>query len=166
MATSSPTVPERAPLTPFRELIRVFGLLERVMNPYFARFGITGAQWGVLRNLHRAEQEGHVGLRPGDLAERLLVRPPSVTTLVDRLERAGLVRRDGVPEDQRAKVVVLTSAGHALLERVLAVHDGQIAAVMGGLSAADQAQLGRLLYRMGRHLETLAEGGRLEKESA
>src|SRR4051794_16191031 len=133
MSATSPSVPERTPLTPFRELIRIYGLLERVMNPYFARFGISGAQWGVLRNLHRAEQEGHAGLRLGDLAERLLIRPPSVTTLVDRLERAGLVRRDGVPEDQRAKVVVVTPAGHALLERVLAVHDDQIAAVMGGL---------------------------------
>src|SRR5918911_5429156 len=92
----------------FRELIRVFGLLERVMQPYFARFGISGSQWGVLRNLHRAEQEGLAGLRLTDLSERLLIRPPSVTGVVDRLEAGRLVVRVAEPSDLRAKRVALT----------------------------------------------------------
>src|SRR5262245_15454240 len=78
-----------------RELVHAFGLLDRVMQPYFAKFGISGSHWGVLRNLHRAEQEGLPGLRLTDLSERLLIRPPSVTGVVDRLERAGLVNRGG-----------------------------------------------------------------------
>src|SRR5689334_17864495 len=100
----------------FRELLRVFGLLERVMQPYFAHFGISGSQWGVLRNLHRAEQQGVPGLRLTDLSERLLIRPPSVTGVVDRLERAGLVVRDGAPYDMRAKQVALTAKGRELVE--------------------------------------------------
>src|SRR5205814_2284054 len=95
----------------FRELIRTLGLLERVQQTFFARFGISGSQWGVLRHLHRAEQEGLAGLRLTDLSDRLLVRPPSVTGVVDRLERAGLVVREGSPTDQRAKQVALTNAG-------------------------------------------------------
>src|SRR6516162_5894518 len=98
----------------FRELIRTLGLLERVMQAYFARFGISGSQWGVLRNLHRAEGEGLPGLRLTDLSERLLVRPPSVTGAVDRLERAGLVTRGGSATDHRAKLVRLTPKGRNL----------------------------------------------------
>src|SRR5438132_3267939 len=101
--------------TAFRELIRTFGLLEQVMNPYFARFGISGAQWGVLRNLHRAEMEGLPGLRLTDLSERLLIRPPSVTGVVDRLERGKLVERSGSPTDLRAKRVSLTPRGRQLV---------------------------------------------------
>ena len=67
----------------FRELIRTFGLVERVMQPYFASFGITGSQWGALINLHRAEQDGSPRLRLSALGERLLIRPPSVTGLID-----------------------------------------------------------------------------------
>jgi DNA-binding MarR family transcriptional regulator len=137
----------------FRELIRVFGLVERVMQPYFAQFGISGAQWSVLRNLHRAEQEGHAGLRLTDLGERLLVRPPSVTGVVDRLEKVGLVARDGVPEDLRAKQVVLTDKGRRILERVLAAHQEQLDAVMSGLAREEQAELHRLLGKLGRHLD-------------
>src|ERR1700732_2583992 len=91
----------------FRALIHTLGLVERVMQPYFASFGISASQWGVLRTLHRAEQEGLPGLRLTDLGERLLIRPPSVTGVVDRLERAGLVERAGSPFDMRAKQVAL-----------------------------------------------------------
>jgi MarR family 2-MHQ and catechol resistance regulon transcriptional repressor len=140
----------------FRELIRVFGLVERIMQPYFAQFGISGAQWSVLRNLHRAEQEGHAGLRLTDLSERLLVRPPSVTGVVDRLEKVGLVSRVGDPEDLRAKQVALTDKGRRLLERVLAAHQGQLDAVMSGLSRAEQDELHRLLGKLGRHLTGMA----------
>jgi DNA-binding MarR family transcriptional regulator len=141
------------PDSPFRELIRIFGLLERQMHPYFARFGISGAQWGVLRNLYRAEEEeGLGGLRLTDLSERLLVRPPSVTGIVDRLERVGLVQRDSVSSDLRAKQVSLTAQGRSVVRRVLAVHPDQIAYVMGGLSTREQADLGRLLYKLRLHL--------------
>src|SRR5436305_1742507 len=106
----------------FRELIRTFGLAERVMQPYFARFGISGSQWGVLRNLHRAEQEGAPGLRLTELSDRLLVRPPSVTGVVDRLERAGLVTRHESTIDLRAKPVGLTAPGRRLAGRAPDVH--------------------------------------------
>src|SRR5207244_550913 len=104
----------------FRELVRTLGLLERVMQPHFARFGISGAQWGILRNLHREEQKGMPALRLTDLSERLMIRPPSVTGVVDRLERSGLAVRDGSPTDFRAKRVLLTSKGREVVERVLA----------------------------------------------
>src|SRR6266852_1954160 len=133
----------------FRELLRVLGLLERVMQPYFARFGISGSQWGVLRNLHRAEQEGLPGLRLTDLSERLLIRPPSVTGVVDRLERGGLVVRGSSPTDLRAKRVSLTPQGRRLIDRVLQNHGRQLERVMGGLTGEEQAELHRLLTRLG-----------------
>src|SRR6185369_14977576 len=142
----------------FREMIRLFGLLEKVMQPYFARFGISGSQWGVLRTLHRAESEGLTGLRLTDLGDRLLIRPPSVTGIVDRLERVGLVVRDGSPEDLRAKLVRLTGKGRQIVGQVLAVHGEQIEKVLGCLNPAEQERLHRLLSRVGLHLESLLAG--------
>jgi DNA-binding MarR family transcriptional regulator len=143
-----------------REFVRVVGLLERVMQPYFARFGISGSQWGLLRTLYRTEQEGgQTGLRLTDLSDRLLIRPPSVSGAVDRLERAGLVVRDSSAADHRAKLVGLTDKGRALIERVLAVHEKQISSVLGGLSSQEQAEFHRLLGRFGQHLEGLVARG-------
>ena len=139
----------------FRELIHTFGLIERVMQPYFAQFGISGSQWGVLRTLHRAEREGNPSLRLTDLGQRLLIRAPSVTGVVDRLTRAGLVSRDESPTDLRSKCVALTDEGRQLVDRVLRIHGRQIETVLGGLSADEQQSLQTLLQRLGYHLDDL-----------
>lgn len=142
----------------FREFLRTYGLLERFMQPYFAKFGISGSGWGVLRNLQRAESEGSSGLRLSELSERMLIRPPSVTGVVDRLERDGLVARRNDPTDQRAKRVGLTQAGRQLVQRVLIGHQRQIDSAMGGLSEKEQSQLLRLLTQMREHLEKFPAG--------
>src|SRR6266566_1599887 len=77
----------------FHALLRSFGLVRQVMEPYFAPFGISGPQWGVLRVLQRAESNGEAALRLSELGQRLFVQPPSVTGVADRLERQGLVQR-------------------------------------------------------------------------
>jgi DNA-binding MarR family transcriptional regulator len=145
--------------TAFRSFIRTFGLVERAMQSHFQAFGISGSQWGVLRNLHRAEEAGEGGLRLTDLSHRLLIRPPSVTGAVDRLEDAGLVARTAVPGDLRAKRVALTAEGRAVVERVLTVHGRQIAKVMAGLSTDEQHELNRLLTRLGENLQLSARPG-------
>ena len=147
----------------FRELIRTFGAAERVMQPYFARFGISGAQWGVLRHLYRAEEEGLPDLRLTELSERLLVRPPSMVGVVDRLERADLVFRDGSPTDLRAKRIGLTPRGRRLVRRILAVHEEQMDTVLAGLTKAEQDELRRLLILWRRHLEHLLNEGEAVK---
>ncbi|HEV3142584.1 MAG TPA: MarR family transcriptional regulator [Gemmataceae bacterium] len=156
IANSHPAVDSSATRA-FREFLRVFGLVERAMQPYFARFGISGSQWGVLRNLFRAETEGATGLRVSVLSERLLIRPASVTGVVDRLERAGLVARESDPTDHRAKFVRLTKLGRQLVERVLASHQRQIEDVFGGLKVEEQMRLHGLLMRLGEHLESLTD---------
>ena len=143
---------------PLRELIRNFGLVERIMQPYFARFGISGSQWGILRNLHRAEEEGLRGLRLSELSQRLLIRPPSVTGLVDRLVRAGMVARDGSTADLRVKEVQLTRNGRRLVERILEGHQDHVDYLLAGLSDDDQRDLMRLLSKWRDHLENVLHG--------
>lgn len=150
--TAAPVATE----TTYRTLLRTCGLLKNAMEPYFARFGITSAQWAVLRTLQRAGSSSKDGLRLTDLSERLLIQPPSVTGVVDRLERLGLVSREASSTDMRAKRVVLTSAGTQLVDKILRGHAERIHDVLGGLSEVEQADLNRLLERLGEHLEQVA----------
>jgi len=153
----STPIPAGPTETTFRTLLRTIGLLKRVMEPYFAQAGISGSQWAVLRALHRAEEEGLNEVRQKDLSERLLIRPPSVTGIVERLCRSGWVARSNSPTDQRAKQVYLTPAGRELVQRVLKRHGTQVRAVLGALNESEQAQLGELLGRLSLHLQNLAE---------
>jgi DNA-binding MarR family transcriptional regulator len=145
----------------FRQLVRVYGLLGRVMHPYFARHGISGSQWGVLRTLYRAEQEGDTLVRLTDLSERLIVRPPSLTGVIDRLVRMGLVGRGTSERDRREKPVHLTAEGRTLVAKILEKHDQKIDTLLAGLNEAEQQKLQTLLGRLGTHLQILAdaEGG-------
>lgn len=140
----------------FRSLVRTCGLLRRVQEPYFQRLGISGAQWGVLRVLHRAEQEGSAGMRLAELSDRLLIRPPSVTGVIDRLERMGLVSRQAAPDDLRARHVRLTTSGRRLLQDSLVSHGRRTQSLMSGLSAAEQESLRAALEKLCVHLEAMA----------
>jgi DNA-binding MarR family transcriptional regulator len=62
----------------------------------------------------------------GTLAERLLLRPHSVTGLVDRLQKLGLVDRLSAPHDRRQVVVQLTARGTALLASLSASHRAEL----------------------------------------
>jgi DNA-binding MarR family transcriptional regulator len=149
--------PEPATERAFRDLVRTIGLLERVMQPQFARFGISGSQWAALRTLHRAELEGQDNLRITDLSDRLLIRPPSVTGVIDRLERGQLVVRDPAPDDLRSRCIRLTDRGRQLVSRVTGVYGEQVERALGGLRPDDQTELQRLLGRLSAHLQSLLE---------
>lgn len=71
--------------------------------------GVTGPQRLVLRLIGRA---GRVA--PGELAEILHVHPSSLTGVLHRLERAGLVRRTPDPSDGRRVILALTARGQTL----------------------------------------------------
>jgi len=144
-------------LRTFRGYLRGYGLIRNVMEPYFEQFGISGAQWGVLRVLHDAQGKHSAGLRLTDLCQRLLVKPPSITVMVDRMERVGLLKRIVSATDQRTKCVALAPAGRRLVRQVLRVHTHQIRQVLAGLSRKEQAQLCRLLERMEVHLSSLVK---------
>ena len=141
---------------PLREFVRAYGLLERAMQPYFQKFGITPSQWGMLRTLFRAERNGERGLRLTDLSDRLLVRPPSVTAAVVRLRRAAMLRRERIAGDRRAWLIQLTLKGRRLVERVLRGHAKQLNLVLGGLSAHQQEDLMGMMRQWSAHLERLA----------
>ena len=152
----APAAP-KAPISELalREFGRAWALFHETMRPYFARFGISDAQWAVLRTLQRAEDASLAPLRLTDIGARLLVRPPSVTGVVDRLERDGLVLRRPAPDDNRAKRVVLTSSGRALVRRVVRHHPSQIRRILGGLENGDVRAMHRVMARFAEHLQEL-----------
>jgi DNA-binding MarR family transcriptional regulator len=156
-APINPPAPEFRPDRTFRVLIHTFGLHRRVMEPFFAQFGISGSQWGVLRALHRAEQEKLQWLRLTDLGNRLIVRPPSITGVVDRLQRMGLLERTSLPDDRRAKRVSLTTRGREKVNEVLAALPGHTNSIVDVLPPADRERLQNLLEILGGRLQTLAD---------
>jgi DNA-binding MarR family transcriptional regulator len=80
-----------------------------------------------------------------ELATHLGLDKSSMTGLVDRAEKRGLLRRDPSPHDGRAVQVSLTEQGHELARVLTADADRRIRALTTSLTEAQQAQLSRLV---------------------
>lgn len=101
---------------------------DRVLRP----LGLTFARYEVLMLLSFSRR----GALPlGKVGERLQVRPASVTSAVDRLERQGLVERVPNPADGRGTLAQLTPAGRRTAARAT---DAMNAEVFPGLGLDDR----------------------------
>jgi DNA-binding MarR family transcriptional regulator len=95
-------------------LMRVQQLVIARLDALLKPFGLTFARYEALVLLTFSSR-GSLPL--GKMGERLQVHPTSVTSIVDRLESAGLVVRRRHPEDGRAVLAEITKSGRALVER-------------------------------------------------
>ena len=83
-----------------------------------------------------------------DLGEALAVKRPNMVALIDRLETRGLVTREVLARDRRNQVLTLTPAGTALLAQTDARLDALENAAFADWSAAERAQVARMLRRI------------------
>lgn len=118
----------------------VLAEVDRALRP----FGLTFARYEVLVLLLFSRRGS---LPMGKMGHRLMVHPTSVTSIVDRLERDGLVRRVAHAEDRRIILAELTANGRELVLRatkaVEAVRFG-----LGELSDRELDQLTRVIAKL------------------
>lgn len=94
-------------------------LLRRLEAELVASQGMTLAEFDVLVQLWFAED---ARLRMTELSERVRLSRSGITRLVDRLARAGFVKRGRCASDRRGTWAILTPAGNARLRRARPVH--------------------------------------------
>ncbi|HSB53405.1 MAG TPA: MarR family transcriptional regulator [Gemmatimonadales bacterium] len=140
-------------LSTFVKLRRsVNGLGARLNGPLGKDHGLTETQFGVLEALY------HLGPMPqARLCEKLLVSGSNLTTVIDNLERGGLVRRDPNPEDRRAYLIRLSDAGKSLIARAFPEHAVRVRALLGVLTQVEQRELGRLCRKLGLGMAAVQE---------
>ncbi|MFE7979238.1 MarR family winged helix-turn-helix transcriptional regulator [Streptomyces shenzhenensis] len=101
--------------------------------------GMPHLYYSILANLSDAPEHR---LRMTDLAERSKITRSRLTYAVTRLEKDGLVRREGCPSDRRGSIAALTEEGVAVLERTAPGHVETVrAAVFDHLSEEQVGQL-------------------------
>jgi len=89
------------------------------------------------------------------LAERLLITGASITSLVDTLERRGLVRRVRPDSDRRIVLIELTDAARPVIDAYLAEVTALHAAEFAIFTADEREQLTTMLARLAAHISTL-----------
>lgn len=123
-------------------------------DEFFRGHGITDVQFNVMMLLKNQSGE-RGGLTQIELSEMMLVNRANITTLIDRMEKAGHVVRTPDPDDRRYNIVKLTRAGIACHAQVAARYMEQVGDIMGALSKQERQTLVQLLTRLRNRLDTL-----------
>jgi MarR family 2-MHQ and catechol resistance regulon transcriptional repressor len=136
---------ERRALDAFIALMRASEAVTARTHGHLADAGLTIGQFGALEALH------HLGpLRTTELARKLLRSPGNMTTVLDNLERGGLVRRAQEAGDRRCTTVSITARGTALMRDVFPRHVERLTRDLAVLTADEQDELKRLCQKLGR----------------
>ena len=123
-------------------ILRTAALIERYYAQVVARSGLTTQQYNVLRILRGAGDEGLPTLV---IRDRMIHEAPGITRLLDKLESAGLARRERTSSDRRQVFCFITEKGMQLLTDLDDEMRAADEVAVGNLSEADQRQLLKLL---------------------
>lgn len=118
--------------------------LRRAQAQRLAPLGLTPAQERALRIITRSEEPP----RMAELADHLGIVPRSVTTVIDALEEAGLVRREIDPRNRRAILLHLTEGGAAVRDDLREARRSAAEALFAPLTEDERETLARLLLAL------------------
>ncbi len=122
-------------------------------DQFMKPLGVTRAQWWVLAYLSR-----HDGMMQTQLADVLEVGKASLGDVIESLERNGWVERRPDPTDKRAKRVYLAKAAQGLIKRMTTMEIEFNGQILGELSSAERAELGRSLQKIKQALSRAIPG--------
>jgi len=121
-------------------------LMTKVYKPLLQALGLTYPQYLAMMVLWEKD-----GLTVGEISNRLLTDPGSLTPLLKRLEAEGLLSRTRSREDERVVIVELTEQGRALQKKALDIPQCILAASGQTLEQLNKLQLD--LQELRRHLQ-------------
>ena len=150
MSDTLATQPPLYPATSFdpvsnvgRHIVDLASHLSHAIDSRAAEIGITGAQWVVLIRIASG-----VGATAAELCRAIGYDSGSMTRMLDRLERRGLIRRERCPEDRRIVRLSLTDLGNELYPRLTPIAVDVLNRVLKGFTADEIALLMKFLGRM------------------
>ena len=122
-------------------------IMKKKADAFFNQFGLTDVQFNLIELLHyQSDKEG--GLSQAQISDMMLVNRANITSLVDRMEKAGLVTRNAHSNDRRFNIVKLTTKGKNLHEKVELPYIEQVRDVMSALNQAQMKTLTGMLEKV------------------
>lgn len=138
------TTDETLALDAFIKLTRATNTVAAQINRWLNDFNLTESQFGTLEVLY------HLGpMCLGEIGEKILKSSGNMTTVVDNLQKRGLVQRQRDPEDRRQVIVSLTEEGEALIRRIFPEHVEGVVEAFAVLTPEEQTELARLCKILG-----------------
>lgn len=151
------------PMTILGRAYRLSNLVRPSIEATFASFGLERGEFDVIGTLLRSGPPHR--LTPTELYTLLLISSGGLTHRLDRLEKAGLIRREKSASDGRSVLVALTDAGRTLAEQAFRADMANEAAFLQGLDADERGSLAALLRKLVNSVEATLKCGDAESRS-
>ncbi len=149
---SDPSDPRARRLPPI--LRRAWYGLNQAFRRRIAHLDITPDQYTVLRNLHEA---GSRGITQSGLSANMTSDPNTVASLVNRMERSGLLIRRTDPDDRRARRLRLAPAGRRKYQTARSIALQLQAEVLAPLTPAESDHFLALLDKFAKSCSDAAD---------
>jgi len=114
---------------------------------FFHTFGLTDVQFNLMMLL-KHQSVPRQGLTQAQISEMMLVNRANTTTLIDRMEKAGLVQRTASVSDRRTNIIRLSARGKKLLEEVEPRYADEVQRIMASFNTAEQKKIIVLLDKI------------------
>lgn len=126
-------------------LLRSHRALSRIAEGSISDTGLGLTEFATLEALlHKGP------LTIGEIQSKVPLALGSMTAVVDRLERRGLILRTPSPTDRRARVLKLSPKGRAAVKSAFGRHAADLESAMAVLTHREKRQLRALLKKLGR----------------
>jgi DNA-binding MarR family transcriptional regulator len=125
---------------------RFAAVATKAVDTVFTRHGLRSGEFDVLAALRRSGQP--YVLTPSVLSDTLMLSRAGMTNRLDRLEEAGLVRRQLDTEDRRSFLVELTGRGRELVDAAMTEHTANETRLLSTLTPAELTTLDTLLRKL------------------
>ena len=124
--------------------------LARRLQKYFRESGldITVEQWSVLVHLWKED-----GVNQQELCNKTFRDKPSITRLVDNLEKQGLVKRVAGKDDRRINYIFLTDDARNLRDKTMELANNTLMEGLDGVSDEDVEVVRRVLSQVYENLK-------------
>lgn len=131
-------------------LLRVAQGVRLRSNEWLGRFQLNDGRHAVLMALASADQHG---CSQAELAIKLGQSESNISTLIERMQRDGLVDRSRSEADRRKRVLLISAAGRRTLASVDVGRSAWALRLVKGIPAGDLTRLFELLQQLGACLE-------------
>lgn len=146
MPTASPQITEIQQQL-FQSLTRANGRVQSLLEKALQEAGLPPLAWFDV--LHPISQTPDRLMRPRDLGCGVQISRSGLTRLLDRMEDAGVIKRERCDIDRRGSYIALTDTGAQMAVAMGEIVESELAQAFSDLYSEDEAeQLTGLLSRM------------------
>lgn len=134
---------------PYLVLLQTSKAVQERMRLELTKNNLSITEFSVLEVLY------HKGRQTiNEIGNMVLISSGSMTYVIDKLEKKGLLKRVACPNDRRAIHVTLTDAGNEMLEKVMPEHEELVESIFASLTDDEKELIVELLHKVKEKVES------------